>query len=86
MFNVGLAGDHLYGKPLFTWLSLLISLIVSYFVLSFFPRDVFDEICYDLSRFLRLFLPTLTAGSDADRKISTRGCMNGKYMGYGLKH
>ena len=83
MFNVRLAGDHLYGKPLFTWLSLLMSLMVSYFVLSFFPRDVLDEIWNELSRFLRLFLPTLTAGSDADRKISTRGCSSGKYMGCG---
>ena len=44
MFNVRLAGNHLYGKWLFNWLSLVISLMVSYFVLSFFPRDVFDEI------------------------------------------
>ena len=44
MFNVRLAGDHLYGKWLFTWLSLMVSLMVSYFVLSFFPRDVLDEI------------------------------------------
>ena len=40
MFNDGLAGDHLYGK----WLSLVMSLMVSYFALSFFPRDVLDEI------------------------------------------
>ena len=42
MFNVRLAGDHLYGK----WLSvhLVMSLMVSYFVLSLFPRDVLDEI------------------------------------------
>ena len=39
MFYVRLAGDHLYGK----WLSLVMSLMVSYFALSFFPRDVFDE-------------------------------------------
>ena len=39
MFNVRLAGDHLYGKLLFTWLSLM----VSYFVLSFFSRNVLDE-------------------------------------------
>ena len=38
MFNVRLAGDHLYGK----WL--VLSLMVSYFVLSFFQRDVLDEI------------------------------------------
>ena len=33
------------------------SMMVS-FVLSFFPRDVLDEIL-NLSRFLRIFLPTL---------------------------
>ena len=44
MFNVRLAGDHLYWKWLFTWLSLSIFLIVSYSVLSFFQRDVLDEI------------------------------------------
>ena len=36
-------GDHLFGKLLFTWLSLVMSMMVS-FVLSFFPRDVLDEI------------------------------------------
>ena len=35
--------DHLFGKLLFTWLSLVMSMMVS-FVLSFFPRDVLDEI------------------------------------------
>ena len=34
MLNVRLAGDHLYGKQLFTWLSLMMSLVVS-FVPSF---------------------------------------------------
>ena len=43
MFNVRLAGSHLYGKQLFTWLSLVVSLMTS-FVLSFFPLDVLDEI------------------------------------------
>ena len=43
MFNVRLAGGHLYGKQLFTWLSLVVSLLAS-FVLSFFPLDVLDEI------------------------------------------
>ena len=38
-----LAGGHLYGKQLFTWLSLVVSLMAS-FVLSFFPLDVLDEI------------------------------------------
>ena len=43
MFNVRLAGGHLYGKQLFTWLSLVVSLMAS-FVLSFFPLDLLDEI------------------------------------------
>ena len=43
MFNVRLAGGHLYGKQLFTWLSLVVSLMAS-FMLSFFPLDVLDEI------------------------------------------
>ena len=58
MFNVRLADDHLYGKWRLTWLSLVMSLIVSYFVLSFFPRDVFDEIWTELSQVLRIFLHT----------------------------
>ena len=44
MFNVRLAEGHLNGKWLFTWLLLVMSLMVSYFALSFFPRDVLDEI------------------------------------------
>ena len=47
MFNVRLAGGHLYGKQLFTWLSLVVSLMAS-FLLSFFPLDVLDEI-WDLT-------------------------------------
>ena len=43
MFNVRLAGGHLYGKQLFTCLSLVVSLMAP-FVLSFFPLDVLDEI------------------------------------------
>ena len=43
MFNVRLAGGHLYRKQLFTWLTLVVSLMAS-FVLSFFPLDVLDEI------------------------------------------
>ena len=42
MFNVRLAGSHLYGKQLFTWLWPVVSLMAS-FVL-FFPLDVLDEI------------------------------------------
>ena len=43
MFNVRLASGHLYGKQLFIWLSLVVSLMAS-FVLSFFPLYVLDEI------------------------------------------
>ena len=43
MFNVRLAGGHLYGKQLFTWLSLVVSFRAS-FVLSFVPLDVLDGI------------------------------------------
>ena len=43
MLNVRLAGGHRYGKQLFTWLSLVVSLLAS-FVLSIFPQDVLDEI------------------------------------------
>ena len=43
MFNVRLAGGHLNGKQLFTWLSLVVSFMAS-FVLSFFPLDVLDGI------------------------------------------
>ena len=43
MLNVRLADDHMYGKLLFTWLSLEMSLMVPFF-LSLFPRDVLDKI------------------------------------------
>ena len=43
MFNVRLAGGHLYGKQLFIWLSLVVS-FMAFFVLSFFPLDVLDAI------------------------------------------
>ena len=40
--NVRLAGDW---KWLSTWLSGVVYLVFSCFMLSFVPRDVFDEIC-----------------------------------------
>ena len=43
MLNVRLAGGHLYGKLLFTWPSLVVSLM-RLFVLSFSQLDVLDEI------------------------------------------
>ena len=59
MFNVRLAGgDHLYGKWLFTWLSLVMSLMVSYFVLSCSHEMSWMRSGTELSQFLRIFLPT----------------------------
>ena len=43
MLYVRLAGGHLYGKQLFSWLSLVVSLMVSFCALLF-PLDVLDEI------------------------------------------
>ena len=59
MFNARLAGDHLYGKRLFTWLSLVVSLIVSCFVLSFSHEMSWKRSGTELSQFLRIFLPPL---------------------------
>ena len=61
MFYVRLAGVNLYKKWLFTWLSLVMSLMVFYFVLSFVPRDVLDEGSETyLRQFLRICLSTFT--------------------------
>ena len=43
MFNVRLAGGHLYGKQLFAWLSLVVSLMAS-FCVTFFTLDVLGDI------------------------------------------
>ena len=43
MLNVRLTGDHLYGKLLFTWLSLVMSMMVS-FCAVLFPTRCLDEI------------------------------------------
>ena len=43
MLNVTPAGDHLSEKCLFTWLSLVMSLMAS-FCAVLFPRDVLDNI------------------------------------------
>ena len=63
--------DYLYGKWLINWLSLVMSLMLSYFVVSSFPR--YDLILWcpislemswirsgtEVSQFLRIFLLTL---------------------------
>ena len=51
-----LAGGHLCGKLLFTWLSLLMSLMVS-FCAVFFPRVVLDGI-WDLIESVSQGFPT----------------------------
>ena len=38
MLNVRLAGGHLYRKQLFTWLSLMVSLMVSFCAVLFPTR------------------------------------------------
>ena len=56
MLNISLAREHLYGKLLFTWLSLVTSLLVS-FCAVFFLRDVLDEI-WDLIESVAEGFPT----------------------------
>ena len=58
MFNVRLAGGHLYGKQLFPWLSLVVSLMAS-FVLSFLPLNVMERIWDLIGSVSEGFLPTL---------------------------
>ena len=43
MLNIRLARGHLYKKQLFTWLSLVVSLMAS-FCAGLFPLDVLDDI------------------------------------------
>ena len=76
MFNVRLAGGHLYGKQLFTWLSLVVSLMAS-LVLSLFPLDVLDEI-WDLSEsvsegFLTYSYPCIYVGKNNKRNWENYG-------------
>ena len=56
MFNVRLASGHLYGKQLFTWLSLVESFMAS-FCAVLFPPDVLDEI-WDLIESVSEGFPT----------------------------
>ena len=76
MFNVRPAGGNLYGKQLFTWLSLVVSLMAS-FVLSFFPLDVLDEI-WDLIESVSEGFLTYSFSNDSlmSLKISTRTHIN----------
>ena len=59
MFNARLAGDHLYGKWLFTWQLLVMSLMVS-FCAVLFPHEIYWlRFGTELNQFLRVFQPTL---------------------------
>ena len=68
MVNVRLAGDHLYGKLLFTLLSLVVFMMVS-FCAVFFPRDGLDEIL-DLIDSVSEGFPTYSSTSKVTDKIS----------------
>ena len=57
MLNVRLAGDHQYGKLLFTWLLLVMSLMASC-LLSFCPEMSWMRSGTKLSQFLGVFLPS----------------------------
>ena len=55
MLNVRLAGDQQYGKVLFTWLSLVMSCMMS-LMLSFSHEMSWMRSGTELSQFLRVFL------------------------------
>ena len=57
-FSVRLAGDHLYGKWLFTWLSLVLSLMVSYLCCPLSHELSWMKSGTELSQFLKIFIPT----------------------------
>ena len=59
MLIVRLACDHLYGKLLFTWLSLVMSLMASFCAVLFPTRCLGRDLELSLGQFLRVFLPTL---------------------------
>ena len=67
MFNVRLAGSHLYGKQLFTWLSLVVSFMAS-FVLSLFLLDVLDGI-WDLIESVSEGFLTYSSSTGASYKL-----------------
>ena len=76
MFNVRLAGCHLYGKQLFTWLSLVVSFMAS-FMLSFFPLDVLDGIWDLIESVSEGFLThSLVATGPAVLAVGMRGSLD----------
>ena len=69
MLNIRLAGDNVYGELLLSWLSLVLSLMVS-FCVSLFPREVMDEI-WDLIESVSEGFPTYEGPSINSRTNST---------------
>ena len=59
MFNVRFAGDYLYRKWLFTWLSLVKSLMVLILCCPFTHEMSWIISGTELSQFMTIFLPTL---------------------------
>ena len=73
MFNVRLAGDHLYGKWLFIWLSLVVFLMVSYCVLSLFSYEMsWMRPGTELSQFLAIFPTYVFTGFFTSRCRSSK--------------
>ena len=70
MLNVRLAGGHLYGKQLFTWLSLVVSLMAS-FCAVLFLLDVLDEI-WDVTESVSEGFPTYSSLSLRLRLFGSR--------------
>ena len=60
MLIVRLVGVHLFSKKLFTWLSLVMSLMASFCAVLFSYEMSWMKSRTLLSQFLRVFLPTLT--------------------------
>ena len=64
MCNVWLAFDHLYGKWLFAWLSLVVSMMV-FFCAVLFPHEMhWMRSGIEMSWFLKIFRPSLTLNRD----------------------
>ena len=72
MLNVRLAGDNLYGKLLFTWLSLVMSLMVSFCAVLFAHEMSWMISGTKLGQFLRVVLPTLT--DEVDKNYVMKLC------------
>ena len=68
------------GNSCSPWLLLVMYLVISCFVMSFFPRDVLDEI-WDgtvLSEFLRIFLTYSSVVNSHCNRLSLKLCVNVK--------